>query len=85
MPKFMVFMPGTTESEAGVVPPPEIIAAMTAYNEQLAKARPRRPAVPARAACRGPRGVRAAAELTANTRERTLLLTRAAACDAAEA
>ncbi|NUP53842.1 MAG: YciI family protein [Catenulispora sp.] len=38
MPKFMVFMPGNAESEAGAMPPPEIVAAMTAYNEQLAKA-----------------------------------------------
>jgi hypothetical protein len=38
MPKFMVFMPGNAESEAGALPPAEIITAMTAYNEQLAKA-----------------------------------------------
>ncbi|GAA2012631.1 YciI family protein [Catenulispora yoronensis] len=38
MPKFMVLMPGGPESEAGAMPPPEIVAAMTAYNEQLAKA-----------------------------------------------
>src|SRR5438270_9069178 len=38
MPKFIVFMPGGPETETGATPPPEIIAAMTAYNEQLTKA-----------------------------------------------
>ena len=38
MPKFMVFMPGNAESEAGVLPPPEIVSALTEYNEQLARA-----------------------------------------------
>jgi len=38
MPKFIVFMPGGPETETGATPPPEVIAAMTAYNEQLTKA-----------------------------------------------
>jgi hypothetical protein len=38
MPKFMVFMPGNADSEAGVMPPPEMFATMDAYNEQLSKA-----------------------------------------------
>jgi hypothetical protein len=38
MPKFMVFMPGNADSEAGVMPPTELFEAMSAYNDQLAKA-----------------------------------------------
>jgi hypothetical protein len=38
MPKFMVFMPANAESEAGVMPPPELFQVMAAYNEQLEKA-----------------------------------------------
>jgi hypothetical protein len=38
MPKFMVIVPGDEHSEAGEVPPHEILDAMTAYNEELAKA-----------------------------------------------
>jgi hypothetical protein len=38
MPKFMVFMPGNADSEAGVMPPPETFTAMSEYNEQLSKA-----------------------------------------------
>ena len=38
MPKFMVFVPGNAESEAGEMPPTDLFEAMQAYNEQLAKA-----------------------------------------------
>jgi len=38
MPKFMVFVPGDAQSEAGAMPPTEAFAAMNAYNEQLVKA-----------------------------------------------
>ncbi|MFL6116648.1 MAG: YciI family protein [Catenulispora sp.] len=38
MPKFMVIMPGDAQSEAGVIPPPELFAEMNAYNDELAKA-----------------------------------------------
>jgi hypothetical protein len=38
MPKFMVFIPGNADSEAGVRPPTDLFQVMTAYNEQLAKA-----------------------------------------------
>src|SRR5437667_10145113 len=38
MPRFMVFVPANEESEAGVLPGEEVIDAMTAYNEELAKA-----------------------------------------------
>ena len=38
MPKFMVFVPANEESEAGVLPPNELLDAMTSYNEELAKA-----------------------------------------------
>ena len=38
MPKFMVFIPGSAESEAGVMPPTELFEEMAAYNNQLAKA-----------------------------------------------
>jgi len=38
MPKFMVFVPGGAESEAGVMPPTELFEEMAAYNNQLAKA-----------------------------------------------
>ena len=38
MPKFMVFVPGTADSAAGVMPPTELFEVMTAYNEQLATA-----------------------------------------------
>ena len=38
MPKFMVFVPASEESEAGVLPPEEVLDAMTTYNEELAKA-----------------------------------------------
>ena len=38
MPKFLVFVPGNADSEAGVMPPTELFAEMAAYNEQLAKA-----------------------------------------------
>lgn len=38
MPKFMVFIPGSAESEAGVMPPMELFEEMAAYNNQLAKA-----------------------------------------------
>jgi len=38
MPKFLVFVPASPESEAGVMPPTELFAAMAAYNDQLAKA-----------------------------------------------
>jgi hypothetical protein len=38
MPKFIVFVPASEESEAGELPGEEILAAMTSYNEELAKA-----------------------------------------------
>ncbi|MEY9926049.1 hypothetical protein ABH926_000669 [Catenulispora sp. GP43] len=38
MPKFMVFMPGNADSEAGVMPPTDLFEVMSAYNDQLAKA-----------------------------------------------
>jgi hypothetical protein len=38
MPKFMVIVPGDEHSEAGELPPQEVLNAMTAYNEELAKA-----------------------------------------------
>lgn len=38
MPKFMVFVPASPESEAGQLPPTEAIDEMTKYNEQLAQA-----------------------------------------------
>ncbi|MEY9861312.1 hypothetical protein ABH935_006952 [Catenulispora sp. GAS73] len=38
MPKFMVLVPGSAESEAGVMPPTELFEEMAAYNNQLAKA-----------------------------------------------
>ncbi|MBW8806914.1 MAG: dehydrogenase [Catenulispora sp. 13_1_20CM_3_70_7] len=38
MPKFMVIMPGDTQSEAGIIPPPELFAEMNAYNDELTKA-----------------------------------------------
>jgi hypothetical protein len=38
MPKFMVIVPGSPESEAGELPPHELLDAMTSYNEELAKA-----------------------------------------------
>jgi len=36
--RFMVFVPGNAESEAGVMPSTELIEAMTKYNEELVKA-----------------------------------------------
>lgn len=38
MPKFMVFIKGDADSEAGAMPPTDLFEEMTAYNEQLAKA-----------------------------------------------
>ncbi len=38
MPRFMVIVPATEESERGELPPQEVLDAMTAYNEELAKA-----------------------------------------------
>ena len=38
MPKFMVFVPGSAESEAGDMPPAELFEEMAAYNNLLAKA-----------------------------------------------
>ena len=38
MPKFLVLIPGNADSEAGVMPTTDLFEAMTAYNEQLAKA-----------------------------------------------
>ena len=38
MPRFMVLVPATEESEAGVLPGEDILAAMTEYNEELVKA-----------------------------------------------
>jgi hypothetical protein len=36
--RFMVFVPGNEEFEQGALPPPELIAQMTKYNEELVKA-----------------------------------------------
>jgi len=36
--RFMVLVPGGPESEAGVMPDTQALAAMTSYNEELAKA-----------------------------------------------
>ena len=36
--RFMVIVPGSPESEAGEMPPTELLEAMTRYNEELAKA-----------------------------------------------
>jgi len=36
--RFMVLVPGSPESEAGVMPPTEMLAEMTKYNEELVKA-----------------------------------------------
>jgi hypothetical protein len=36
--RFMVLVPGNEESEAGQLPPPELISQMTKYNEELVKA-----------------------------------------------
>ena len=36
--RFMVLIPGNNEFEAGQLPPPEAIKAMTTYNEELVKA-----------------------------------------------
>jgi hypothetical protein len=36
--RFMVLVPGDNESEAGVMPSTELLAAMTRYNEELVKA-----------------------------------------------
>lgn len=36
--RFMVFVPGSPESEAGVMPSTELLEAMTKYNEELVKA-----------------------------------------------
>jgi hypothetical protein len=36
--RFMVLVPGNSESEAGVMPPTELLEAMTKYNEELVKA-----------------------------------------------
>lgn len=38
MPKFIVFVPGNADSEAGAMPPTEMFAEMAAYNDRLAKA-----------------------------------------------
>ncbi len=38
MPRFMVMVKATKESEAGVMPSEELLAAMGAYNEELVKA-----------------------------------------------
>ena len=38
MPKFMVIVPANEQSEAGELPPHEVLDAMTTYNEELAKA-----------------------------------------------
>ena len=38
MPKFLVFVPGNADSEAGVMPSTEAFEEMGKYNEQLAKA-----------------------------------------------
>lgn len=36
--RFMVLVPGSPESESGALPPPELVAEMQRYNEELAKA-----------------------------------------------
>ena len=36
--RFMVLVPGNAESEAGEMPPTELLEAMTRYNEELVKA-----------------------------------------------
>jgi hypothetical protein len=36
--RFMIIVKATTDSEAGVMPPEELFAAMAAYHEELAKA-----------------------------------------------
>jgi hypothetical protein len=36
--RFMVLVPGSPESEAGEMPPTELLEAMTKYNEELVKA-----------------------------------------------
>ena len=36
--RFMMIVKGNAESEAGVMPPPEVFQEMTKYNEQLVKA-----------------------------------------------
>ena len=36
--RFMVFVPGSPESEAGEMPSTELLEAMTKYNEELVKA-----------------------------------------------
>lgn len=36
--RFMVLVPGSPESEAGEMPPTELLEAMTRYNEELVKA-----------------------------------------------
>src|SRR3954452_262320 len=36
--RFMVFVPGSAESEAGVMPSTELLEEMTKYNEELVKA-----------------------------------------------
>jgi hypothetical protein len=36
--KFMIIVPGNKDSEAGKLPPPELLAAMGKYNEELVKA-----------------------------------------------
>ncbi len=38
MARFMVFVPGNADSEAGVMPTPELIGEMTKFNEELVKA-----------------------------------------------
>ena len=38
MPRFLVFVPGSEESEAGQLPPTEAVDEMTKFNEQLADA-----------------------------------------------
>ena len=35
--RFMVFVPGNADSEAGVLPPPETFEEMTRFNEELVK------------------------------------------------
>jgi hypothetical protein len=36
--RFMVLVPGNTDSEAGVMPPTELLTAMTKYNQELVTA-----------------------------------------------
>ncbi len=38
MPRFLVFVPASPESEAGVLPSPEALDTMSKYNEQLVEA-----------------------------------------------